>query len=93
MKKRRTHKAIKALTLFSSLELMTVLWWEKFLGMDSVNTPFTDSSKIIFWGTFASVCIGFLFWVYLKQRSKKWRRRHVFANVEKELTGITDSQA
>lgn len=95
MKKRRTPKAVKALTFFSSLELLTVLMWEQSLAADSINTPFTDSSQIISWGTLLSVSLSLLFWNYLKARSKGWRRCHVFSCTEKEfiaVSNLTDSQ-
>lgn len=97
MKKRRTPKAVKALTLFSSLELSAVLLWEHSLAADSINTPFNDSSVILSWGTLLSVSLSLLFWNYLKKNSKGWRRCHVFSGTAKEIVpasnlNLTDSQ-
>ncbi len=77
MSRRRSHKNLRSLIVFSAVQLLTLLIWEVLVGLEMKMGVSGFSSKVLTTGTCLAFYAAIVYWFQLKRMYIRRRRRHL----------------
>ena len=86
-KRKRKQKSVKALALFSFLEILTVILWEYALAGDVSSYSVIPAAQVLVTGTALSAVTGLVYWALIRKRYQRSRRRHVMLQPLEDVPG------